>query len=179
MPREVKLHSTAGGDGWRAGQKKMSSKWQVELESIILKWRFNVLPIIVISFILSLNSYESLKVKSVVLSQETCSGCQPCREYISLCLSPIWRQTGPQSPLAPTSFSHWVWEDGVQNAMLVPRTGAIYLVVKWVSDSWTCMWSLGKNTGLTSKMFARGSRGPLRPCITVKVFLFEMKFSYT
>lgn len=40
----------------------------------------SVLPITAISLILSLSSCENLKVKSVDLSQETCSGCQPfCR----------------------------------------------------------------------------------------------------
>lgn len=37
----------------------------------------------------------------------------------------------------------------------------IWLLKEWVMDAWMCLWSLGKNAHLTSKTFARDSRGSL------------------
>lgn len=88
--------------------------------------------------------------------------------YAKLCLSPTWRQTGSRGPwqLPPLLWPGLrAWSARHRHrhrhrASAEDRSD-IWLLKEWVMDAWMCLWSLGKNAHLTSKTFARDSRGSL------------------
>lgn len=97
MPREIQLHSTTREYGWATGvQDDKQYLAELGLKSVPLKFISNVRPVTARSLIYALSPFESLKVKSVVLSQETGSGCQPCGRICSAVASPTWGQTPSQ-----------------------------------------------------------------------------------